>query len=101
MRAWQPFQYSCLGNPMDSGVWQFMVHRVAKSQTRLKRLHAGKRRQNALPGEAELCRILGLEEGEPPCDPPVLTHRGGSRIAVRGKLGGCWNAVLSLLTLGY
>ena len=33
-----PFQYSCLGNPMDRGAWQAAVHRVAKSQTQLKRL---------------------------------------------------------------
>ena len=26
-----PLQYSCLGNPMDRGAWQAMVHRVAKS----------------------------------------------------------------------
>ena len=25
-----PFQYSCLGNPMDRGVWQATVHVVAK-----------------------------------------------------------------------
>ena len=31
-----PLQYSCLENPMDRGVWWAMVHRVAKSQTRLK-----------------------------------------------------------------
>ena len=24
-----PFQYSCLGNPMDSGAWQAIVHSVA------------------------------------------------------------------------
>ena len=30
-----PLHYSCLGNPMDRGVWQVAVHRVAKSQTRL------------------------------------------------------------------
>ena len=30
-----PLQYSCLGNPMDGGVWQAAVHGVAKSQTRL------------------------------------------------------------------
>ena len=29
-------QYSCLENPMDRGAWQATVHRVAKSQTRLK-----------------------------------------------------------------
>ena len=30
-------QYSCLENPMDRGAWRATVHRVAKSQTRLKR----------------------------------------------------------------
>ena len=31
-----PLRYSCLENPMDRGAWQAMVHRIAKSQTRLK-----------------------------------------------------------------
>ena len=26
-----PFQYSCLGNPMDRGAWQATVHRVTES----------------------------------------------------------------------
>ena len=26
-------QYSCLGNPMDRGIWQTIAHSVAKSQT--------------------------------------------------------------------
>ena len=30
-----PFQYSCLENPMDRGAWRATVHGVAKSQTRL------------------------------------------------------------------
>ena len=30
-----PFQYSCLENPMDGGVWWATVHGVAKSRTRL------------------------------------------------------------------
>ena len=30
-----PFQYSCLENPMDRGAWWATVHGVAKSQTRL------------------------------------------------------------------
>ena len=30
------FQYSCLKNLMDRGVWRAMVHRVTKSQTWLK-----------------------------------------------------------------
>jgi len=25
-----PFQYYCLGNPMDRGAWQATVHRVTK-----------------------------------------------------------------------
>ena len=34
-----PFQYSCLENPMDTGAWWVIVHRVAKSQTQLKLLN--------------------------------------------------------------
>ena len=30
-----PFQYSCLENPMDGGAWWATVHGVAKSWTRL------------------------------------------------------------------
>ena len=30
-----PLQYSCLGNPMDRGAWQAIVHGVTKSQTQL------------------------------------------------------------------
>ena len=30
-----PLQYSCLGNLMDRGAWQAVVHGVAKSQTGL------------------------------------------------------------------
>ena len=33
-----PFQCSCLENPMDRGAWQATVLRVAKSQTQLKQL---------------------------------------------------------------
>ena len=35
-RNGNPFQYSCLENPMDRGAWRATVHRVAKSQTWLK-----------------------------------------------------------------
>jgi len=31
-----PLLYSCLENPMDGEAWWAMVHRVAKSQTRLR-----------------------------------------------------------------
>ena len=33
-----PLQDSCLENPMDRGAWWAAIHRVTKSQTRLKRL---------------------------------------------------------------
>ena len=33
-----PLQYSCLENSMDRGAWWATVHRITKSQTRLKRL---------------------------------------------------------------
>ena len=33
-----PLQYSCRENLMDRGAWQAIVHRVAQSQTWLKRL---------------------------------------------------------------
>ena len=29
----KPFQYSCLGNLMDSGTWQATVHGIAESET--------------------------------------------------------------------
>ena len=32
----KPLQYSCLENPVDRGDWLAIVHRVAKSQTRMK-----------------------------------------------------------------
>ena len=31
-----PLQHSCLDNPMDAGVWQAVVHGVAKSLTQLR-----------------------------------------------------------------
>ena len=34
-----PLQYSCLENPMDREAWLATVHRVTKSQTRLKQLN--------------------------------------------------------------
>ena len=34
-----PLQYSCPENPRDRGAWWAAVHRVAQSQTQLKRLN--------------------------------------------------------------
>ena len=38
-----PLQYSYLENPLDNGAWQAIVHRVAKSWTRLKQLSSSKK----------------------------------------------------------
>ena len=37
-RKGNPFQYSCLENPVDRGAWWATVHRVTKSWTQRKRL---------------------------------------------------------------
>ena len=43
-KAGNPFHYSLPESPVDRGAWRAAVHRVAQSQTRLKRLstHAGR-----------------------------------------------------------
>ena len=38
-RAWQPTLVFCVENPMDTGAWRVIVHRVTKSQTQLS-MHA-------------------------------------------------------------
>ena len=42
-----PFQNSCLGDPMDRRAWQATVHRVTKSPTQLKRLSTDARNVDA------------------------------------------------------
>ena len=53
-----PLQYSCLENTMDRGAWQAMVHRVAKSQRRLKGQHA----HTHLLGDQEFSDCAGLQK---------------------------------------
>ena len=38
-RGGHSVQYSCLESPVDRGAWWAAVHRVAQSQTQLKRLN--------------------------------------------------------------
>ena len=57
-----PFQYSCLENPMDrGGAWQAMVHTVAMSWTRLRQLstHAHILQTHGFL-ESDLVKILAL-----------------------------------------
>ena len=48
-RHGNPFQYSCLENPMDRGAWRATVHGVEKSWTRLKWLSTTQ--HNVCPNE--------------------------------------------------
>ena len=47
-----PLQYPCLKYPMDRGAWRATVHRVAKSQTQLKRLHTQRKKRTYLERDA-------------------------------------------------
>ena len=64
-----PLQYTCLENPTDRGAWWATVHRVAKSQTWLKRLsmHAHIHQANT-----EIWIHLS-SESEPQAGPPLGT----------------------------
>ena len=60
-----PLQYSCLENPMDRGDWRDVVHRVAKSQTRLKRLSInGCIRENAILYSAVVLQVTLHSKGK-------------------------------------
>ena len=50
-----PFQHSCLENPMDRGAWQATVHGVAKSQTWLRDWHFHFQRVDIVPTAAWIC----------------------------------------------
>ena len=60
----KPLQYSCRENPVDRGAWWATVHRVAKSQTRLKQLsiHTPNKCTWGLPrwlrGKESACQVM-------------------------------------------
>ena len=80
-----PFQYSCLENPMDRGTWQAAVHGVAKSWTRLNDWAFTMRtfRHGGLSG--------GLAGSQNFSSHPVVTRRPSTSIGVNqgwvGNLG--------------
>ena len=53
-----PLQYSCLENPQNRGTWWATVHRIAKSQTRLKLLST----QHSSVGAMEWTRYLQVSQ---------------------------------------
>ena len=59
-----PLQYPCLENPVDRGAWWATVHRVAKSQTWLKRLsmHTGVQKDKELAVKGQTLSSPGLCE---------------------------------------
>ena len=56
-----PFQSSCLENPMDRGAWQATVHRVAKSWTRLSEFTSLHLRDTIGEGNGSLLQHSCLE----------------------------------------
>ena len=63
-----PLQYSCRENPTDKGAWRATAHRVAKSQTRLRRLSTHTRKLSRLYTSCPDCgNLLGQ---------PQLTNTG-------------------------
>ena len=67
-----PLQYSCLENPMDRGVWWAIVHRVAKSQTRLKQFSTAHDHVVQFSSVAQSCPTL--------CDPWTAAHQASLSI---------------------
>ena len=75
-----PFQYSCLENPMDGGVWWAAVHGVVKSWTRLSNFtftfHCHALEKEMATHSCVLAwRIPGI--GEPGGLPSMGSHRVG------------------------
>ena len=59
-KAWQPTPVFLLEGPMDRGAYRVTIHRVSKSQTRLKRLSMHTSISWVFPG--------GAGSKEPPCN---------------------------------
>ena len=73
-RHGNPLQCFCLENSTDRGAWWFMVHRVAQSRTRLKRLSKHElEKEMAAHSSVLVWRIPGTEE--PGGLPSMGSHR--------------------------
>ena len=99
-RSGNPLLYSCLENPMDRGPQETIVHRFAKSQTRLKRLskcgwavlltQEMKDEQVALGGKIRKLKFSGnikemssaISESEWRENLGVISHRGKANSAI-------------------
>ena len=52
-----PLQYSCLGNPIDRGAWQAIVHRVSKKSDTTEQLNNKRGKQDRKQGR-EPCKYV-------------------------------------------
>ena len=82
-RAWQPTPVLFLKNPMDSGSWWAIGHRVAKSWTWLKRLSTFLRLPWQIPTNWVVC-ILSLF-WRPEVQAQGFISRAGPPLKVLGK----------------
>jgi len=91
-RNGNPLQYSCLENPMDRGAWRATVHRVAKSQTRLKWLstHAHMS-QKDYEQMTMMCVTSELSEAYKSGNPGSHELRGDDRISKERNPGFRWH----------
>ena len=55
-----PFQYSCLENPMDRETWRATVHGVTQSQTRLSTAEQSLDKQKTLMAFSSFFKLLIL-----------------------------------------
>ena len=81
-----PLQYSCLENPIDRGAWHATVHRIAKSQTQLKRLSTDLRPRGHLPAPSSSspgCSVAVSSLGHQVRSPGTsLTFPSSSTVAI-------------------
>ena len=80
-RNGNPFQYSCLGNPMDRGTWWAIVHGVAKGWTLFNDLMIEQQKvmPRSFPGKvsAALVQYLPANEGDTSSIPGLGRSPGG------------------------
>ena len=79
-----PLQYSCLENPMDTGAWWAIVHRVTKTQTRLKRLRTHMQRDNK-GGRGRGILEVGVVLAGSPFSPGILLAHSAPRSISKGS----------------
>ena len=81
-----PFQYSCLENPMNRGAWWATVHRIAESDMTE---HACKRHLGLLVTQERDCKELHMHSGRGRSKAPSVDDNVLQRASPRGSPSGC------------